>query len=90
MDDKKNNQAVIVNLHGSTMMAVNKITRKGDDIAMTGNIMGTMPGTFYITPENLWKTFKMVSPSLIFGIIGLLIKGSRAIRQSNKKTSNSC
>lgn len=87
MDDKKNNQAVIVNLHGSTMMSIHKITRKGDDIAMTGNIMGTMPGTFYITPENLWKTFKMVKPSLVFGMIGLLIKGSQASRKSSKKTS---
>ena len=48
----------IANLHGTTMMAVDEISIKDAAIVMTGNIMGTMPGSFYLTPEEMWKKVK--------------------------------
>jgi len=71
----------VVNLHGATMMSVDKVAIKGDDIALTGNIMGTMPGTFYIKPVELWKMLKLMDRHLIFSVPKLLIKGRRAFRQ---------
>jgi hypothetical protein len=84
--EQKKLQAKIVNLHGTTMMSVDKVTLKGDDITMVGNIMGTMPGTFYITPENLWKMFKMINASLIFAMPGMLLKGRRAYKKSQTES----
>lgn len=81
MDDKKTNQVKIVNIHGSTMMSVDKVVLKEGNISMIGNIMGTMPGTFYLSPENLWKMVRLMNASIIFALPGLLLKGFLANRQ---------
>ena len=74
---KKNIQAKITNLHGTTMMAVDKIRIKDGAIVMTGNIMGTMPGSFYLTPEEMWKMVKMINWKLICSVPMLLFNGRR-------------
>ena len=88
MDDNKK-QVQIINMHGSTMMSVDKVKLKGDDIAMVGNIMGTMPGTFYISPENLWKMVRMLNISILFAMPGLLFKGMRASKRNQKASEKS-
>jgi len=85
MEDKKKNQVKIVNLHGSTMMSVDKMSRKGDDLVMSGNVMGTMPGTFYVTPGNLWKMVKLLNGAIIMGLPAMLIKGFFAYRKNQQK-----
>ena len=74
----------ITNLHGTTMILVENIERKGDAITMKGNMMGTMPGTFYVTPEEMWNMFKMVNFSLVFDVIVVLIKGRKASQKGKK------
>jgi hypothetical protein len=74
----------ITNLHGTTMILVEHIERKGDAITMKGNMMGTMPGTFYVTPEEMWNMFKMVNLSLIFDVMAVLIKGRKASQKGKK------
>ncbi len=74
-------QAKIVNLHGSTMMSVDRVVVKGDDVAMTGNIMGTMPGTFYVKPIELWKLVQMADYKIVLALPRLLMKGRRALKR---------
>ena len=45
----------IINAQGTKLMTAKKIYVRDGKIAMDGNIMGTMPGQFYITPLNLYK-----------------------------------
>jgi hypothetical protein len=84
MTEEARPQAKIVNLHGTTMMSVAKVVVKDGDIAMTGNIMGTMPGTFYIKPIELWKMVRMVDHKLILAVPGLMIRGRRAWRTERR------
>jgi len=71
----------LTNVHGATMMLVESMGRKDDAITMKGNMMGTMPGTFYITPEDMWNAVKMVNIRFIFDVISVLIKGILASRK---------
>ena len=77
---KKTEQAKITNMHGTTMMSVDKMSVKDDAIVMTGNIMGSMPGSFYVKPEEMWKMMKMVNWRIICAIPGLLLTGRREYR----------
>lgn len=65
----------VVDLHKQVMIEVTEIKVKKGSIATKGKMMGTMPGTFYLTPEELWNMVKMVSLSLICWMPILIVKG---------------
>jgi hypothetical protein len=81
-------QVKVVNLHGATMMSVDKVAIKSGDLAMTGNIMGTMPGTFYFKPVELWKMFKMVDRSVVLAMPKLLRQGRREWKKAQRKAAD--
>jgi hypothetical protein len=80
--DKPKLQARIVDLHGETMLSVDKVLLKGGDLAMKGNIMGTMPGTFYFKPEQIWTLFRMMDRKTILAVPRLLLKGRKEFRRA--------
>ena len=57
---------------GNELMEVLRLEREGDQLVVRGTIMGTMPTKAVIRPENLRAAFSLLSPGLLFGIIGLL------------------
>lgn len=67
----------IINAQGTKLMTAKKIYIRDGKIAMDGNIMGTMPGQFYITPKDLYKATKMIDFKFITGAIGLLWQGRK-------------
>lgn len=67
----------IINAQGTRLMTAKKIYVRDGKIAMDGNIMGTMPGQFYITPENLYKATKMIDFAFIKQVLGLLKQGKK-------------
>ena len=67
----------IINQQGTKLMSAKKIYIRDGKIAMDGNVMGTMPGQFYITPLNLYKATKMVDFKFVKGAVGLLWQGRK-------------
>lgn len=67
----------IINAQGTKLMTAKKIYIRDDKIAMDGNIMGTMPGQFYVTPINLYKASKLIDFRFIKACLGLLRQGKK-------------
>jgi len=67
----------IINAQGTKLMTAKKIYIRDGKVAMDGNIMGTMPGQFYITPLNLYKAVKMIDFEFVKGAAGLLWQGRK-------------
>ncbi|MBQ9955513.1 MAG: hypothetical protein IJO87_08820 [Eggerthellaceae bacterium] len=67
----------IINAQGTSLVSAKKIYIRDNKIAMDGNIMGTMPGQFYITPANLYKATKLIDFAFIKGAIKLLKQGKK-------------
>ncbi len=57
---------------GNELMEVLKVQREGDLLVVRGVIMGTMPTRAVLRPEELRASFKLISWSLIVGVVGLL------------------
>lgn len=67
----------IINAQGTPLVSARKIYIRDNKIAMDGNIMGTMPGQFYITPINLYKATKLIDFNFIRGALKLLRQGKK-------------
>lgn len=67
----------IINAQGTTLMSAKKIYIRDGKVAMDGNIMGTMPGQFYVTPLNLYKATKLIDFKFIRGAVGILWEGRK-------------
>jgi len=72
--------ADIINAQGTKILTAKKIHVRDDKIVMDGNIMGSMPGQFYVTPLNLYKMRLMVDGKTIRAILGMLRQGKKEYR----------
>ena len=70
----------IINAQGTKLMTAKKIYIRDGKIAMDGNIMGTMPGQFYITPLDLYKATKMIDFEFVKGAVCLLWQGRKEFK----------
>lgn len=62
--------AEIVSDKGSSMMVLEKITRKGDQLEITGRMMGAWPSKMYITLDEFGDFIRvMLTPSLVAYIL---------------------
>jgi len=66
---------------GSVLMEVTKIGLEGCNLTMRGKIMGTMPITAYVRPEELWGMLGLVPLRFIACLPLLLFKGWRRRRR---------
>ncbi|MBU3950090.1 MAG: hypothetical protein KJ826_17960 [Proteobacteria bacterium] len=69
-------------VHKNVLMDISSLKKKGNDIVMKGMLMGTMPATIYVKPEEVWGARKMLSWSLIFYLPIMMIKGWRLSKRS--------
>jgi hypothetical protein len=77
--------AQISSIHGTPMIEVSKVYLKEGEIAMDGNVMGTMPGSFYVKPIDLYKMSKMVDGKLIRSIPRMLRQGKKEYKTAQVK-----
>ena len=68
-------------LYRNVVMDVSSLERKGDDLVMKGKMMGTMPATIYIKPEEVWLAKNLLSWSIIWYLPALMVKGWRRSRK---------
>ena len=62
-------------MHGNVLMEASSLERRGDDLVMKGKMMGTMPATIYIKPEEIWSAKGLLSWSVIWYFPIIVIKG---------------
>jgi hypothetical protein len=74
-------------LYRNVVMYVSTLERKGDDLVMKGKIMGTMPTTIYLKPEEVWQAKSLLSWSIIWYLPVLMIKGWRQSRKQHPQKS---
>lgn len=59
---------------GRELMEVQSVEHDGDALVVRGVIMGSMPARAVIRPEELRAAFRLLSLSLILGIVALLFR----------------
>lgn len=77
----------IINAQGTSLVSAKKIYIRDGKIAMDGNIMGTMPGQFYITPLNLYKATKLIDAAFIRQCLGLLKQGKKEFKAQQEEAA---
>lgn len=50
----------MVDKYGTLMMEIFSVERAGEDLIIKGKMLGTMPGTIHIKPEEAWKGMRLV------------------------------
>lgn len=72
--------------HGNELMNAQSLERQGDDLVMKGKMMGTMPATIHIRPEELWEARHLLSWSVLSYLPAMFIKGWRRSRKAAATT----
>jgi len=73
----------MVDKNGNLMMTVNGLQKRGGDVVMVGNLMGTMPAQIYTSPENAIRLLGILPWSvLLYGPL-MLAKGLQSLHGLN-------
>ncbi|MCD8316610.1 MAG: hypothetical protein LUB61_04325 [Eggerthellaceae bacterium] len=72
--------AIIKNNKGGPMLTADKIRLKNGQLVMNGNILGTMPGQFYISPLDLYRMYRLVDKKSLFKLLKMLRQGKKEYR----------
>jgi hypothetical protein len=67
----------MIRLYGpdnSELMAVSKLERDGDALAIKGKIYGAMPLTAKLYPEDVRAAFRFLTPGLLWFLMTMLFK----------------
>ena len=78
-------QADIMNAQGTKLLTAKKVYVRDNKVAIDGNLMGTMPGQFYVTPLNLYKMRLMVDFATVKQILGVLKQGKKEYKEEQAK-----
>ena len=78
-------QADIMNAQGTKLLTAKKVYVRDNKVAIDGNLMGTMPGQFYVTPLNLYKMRLMVDFATVKQILAVLKQGKKEYKEEQAK-----
>lgn len=67
--------------YGNVMVVGTAIEKDGDNLLIKANLLGTMPATIYVKPENVWELWQMTPFSIVLSLPGLLLKGRKLSRK---------
>ena len=70
----------------SELMAVSKIERDGNALAVKGKIYGAMPLTAKLYPEDIRGFIKLLTPGLVWFLLTMLFRGSSGPEAKKKNT----
>jgi hypothetical protein len=65
---------------GVEMMEVKSIEREGERLIIRGKVMGSMPTTICLRPEDIWAAWHLMSWDVICRLPLMLLKGFRRRR----------
>lgn len=66
---------------GTTLAEATAIQRRDDALAMKAQLLGAMPATIYIAPEELWKILGLLEADAVFSLPRLLFVGWLKVRR---------
>ncbi|MBN1318998.1 MAG: hypothetical protein JXA42_26180 [Anaerolineales bacterium] len=75
-------EMIAYDVYGNPMAQIQKIAFKKGNIAAKAILLGSMPSTMYMRPEEVWKVLGMVSWETIIGMPGFLITGARRANEA--------
>jgi len=78
------NTMKLYDIHGNVMMEISPLDRKGDDLVTKGKMMGAMPASIFLRPNDLWQAKSLLSWRVIRYLPSMAIKGWK---QSRKQPS---
>lgn len=67
---------------GDTLTTVSNIKCKNDDIVVKAVLLGSMPSTIIIKPEELWKMLGLIENNVLSNMIRLLFIGWKRTRKT--------
>lgn len=79
-------EMVAYDIYGNPMATITRITIKDGNIAAKAVLLGSMPATMYLRPEEVWKALGMISWDTIVGLPRFLITGARRANSQTAKT----
>lgn len=65
---------------GIEMVDVKSVEQDGERLVLKTKVMGSMAATIVLRPQDLWEALRLLSPSLMLRLPGLLFKGWRLSR----------
>ena len=72
----------LVSKDGIEMMDIHSLVREGDVLVLKGKVMGSMPTTIHLRPEDLWQVWGLLSWRIVLALPGLMLKGYRRSRKA--------
>ena len=76
----------IFDTYGEEMMDVRSLRQKGDDLVVKGKLMGYVPISVYLKPEELWGAVRLLSWAVLLYLPVMMIKGCwRSLTGRTKK-----
>lgn len=75
-------RVVAVNKRGGTLAEIKSIKIKDGKIAAPSVLLGSMPETVYVTPEQIWNLIGNVDATLLKALPKMILEGRRASRTS--------
>ena len=74
----------IVNAQGTVLVSAHKVHARDGKIVLDGNLMGTMPGQFYLNPIDVYKATKLVNFETVKTIVGMWFVGRKEFKAAEE------
>jgi hypothetical protein len=65
---------------GVEMMEIRSVIREANVLVIKGKVMGSMPTTIHLRPEDLWQAYRLLSWRILLALPVLMLKGYRRSR----------
>lgn len=78
-------EVVAYDVYGNPMAQITRISFKKDDLVAKAVLLGSMPSTMYMRPEEVWKILGMISFETLLGMPKFLITGAKRVNVVNGK-----
>lgn len=70
----------LVSKDGIEMMDIRSLELQGDVLVIKGKVMGSMPTTIHLRPEDLWQAWELVTWKMLLALPRLMFMGYRRTR----------
>jgi len=61
--------------YSNVMVDITELARKNDNLVLKGKMLNSIPGMFYLRPEEVWSAIRLLSWPVIRYLPIMLIKG---------------
>lgn len=78
-------EVVAYDVYGNPMAQITKISFKKEDLVAKAMLLGSMPSSMYLRPEEIWKLLGMVSFETIMGMPKFLVTGAKRVNGGEEK-----